>query len=387
MPPLNNKEINAIFKEKLFYLGEEFNLSLLSGFVKTLYQIPIEYATQALSLAKTQQDVNKKPIKLNYSIKYLINEPFNAGTCNRDGASFIFINSSVPYLLFKACISYAELCDIKKSTIKEKKLKLLATKKIKLTQKLDYSLANPESIERLFQKLLKDSAHINKLVFQYALFLYEIAIRFLTMHECMHVILGHTGYVKQKFNLDDYLEFSEEREHKIPLSTSQALEFMADRNTCRGILVQTLQGNSIYNVYSSKLKSSKLSREMLISRSVTNALSIILHIFPGKLIENMSETLIKTHPHPFIRMQWMITEMSYEVGDENSFNHYFLKPFALNIATFKDNFEIKYPWTLLSDKDLKEGSYRNLFSYTSYKKIIITSKQVQKETQPFKLIY
>ncbi len=386
MALLNKNDINQIFKEKLFYLGEEFNINELSKFPKALYQIPHKYATQALSLASTPSIKNKRADKLNYSIKYISKETFNAGTCNKDNVSFIFINSSVPYLLFKACLSYAELCDVTTSMINEKNLQLLETKKFDLTQKLDYSSNNLESIKVLFQDLLKGLPRSNNLTFEYALFLYEIAIRFLIMHECMHVILGHTAFVQQQFNLDSYLEFSKERECNIPFNIAQALEFIADRNTCRGILIQTLQGNSIYNFYNSKRSISKLSNRTLISRSVINALSIIFHIFPGILIKNMSETLIKTHPHPFIRMQWIITEMGYEVDNENQFNDFFLKPFALNIGTFKDNFKIKYPWTILSDKDL-ESKNQILFSHKSYKEIIEVSKEVQELTKPFKLIY
>ena len=366
--------LEQIFEDRFWLHGEVFDETTLPEPMNLLYEIPIYYLTSALETAKT-------PIGKSFPFlaRYVTNGSFNAAACDTEDGGLVCIHASVPILLLIACVSYATRCNVGTALPKEQEgMLIIYDEKITLLGRLADIDITPEkligSFEELWHKLsFTDS---KDRVFQYGLFLYEIAIRFIAMHECMHIILGHTAYLEKKLGINVLVEFSSQREEQIQLELGQSLEFLADRNAACGILSQTLNGNSLHDYGKQAPNFLEVDFSTFITRSVVQAICILMHQFPYKLENQLNDTLLKTHPHPYIRMQWMNTEMGAFITPEEKFSERIVLPFAYATATLSTNFVTPNSWISVNSQNINYSNDK-MFSDFSYKQISQNAKNLQ----------
>lgn len=307
---MNISKLEQIFEERFGYYGKVFDETTLPEPIKFLYEIPIYYLNSAFAPAKRSSG------EFHFLARYVVNGAFNSSACDTEDGGMVCLHASVPILLFISCVNYATRCDIGTALPTEQDGRLLVyEKKIILQNSLQKADINHAKLTEYFDDFCTSliPLDINDEIFQYGLFLYEIAIRFVAMHECMHIVLGHTAYVKKHLGINMLTEFSDQREQQFQQEFGQALEFIADLNTASGILCQTLNGNTFHPYGNQAPKFIKVDFSIFLTRSVVQAFCILLHHFPYKLENGLDEILLKTHPHPYIRMQWLNTEMGRQI--------------------------------------------------------------------------
>jgi hypothetical protein len=215
---------------------------------------------------------------------------------------------------------------------------------------------------------------IEEETFQYGLFLYESAIRFVVMHECMHIILGHTTYARKSFGIKLFMEVSEERESHLPHHIGQVLEFLADRNTAAGVVAQALEGNT-FHTYGQELPSLlQIDRQTFLTRSVVNAICILFHLFPYNLKLPLNNTVVRTHPHPYVRMQWINRAIGSITG-KDAFTEAVVRPFGYTMATLARNFTTPNSWLMANSENFQDESVA--FSDKSYEQVSLLAKELQ----------
>ncbi|NEP77147.1 MAG: hypothetical protein F6K39_02555 [Okeania sp. SIO3B3] len=368
--------LKEIFEEKFWICGEVFDEAALSEPISLLYELPIYYLNSALEAART---TTGEPFT--FLVGYVRNGTFNAAACDTEYGGLVCLHASVPYLLFMACVNYATRCDLETALPKvQDGMLIIYDDKITLPGRLADIDITPAKLTRNFEEFCHSlqTAERKDDVFQYGLFLYEIGIRFIVMHECMHIILGHTAYLRKKLGMNLLIEISSQREENLHKKLNQALEFLADRNTVCGILVQALDGNLLHSYGNNIPEFIKVDFSTFIARSVVQAICILMHQFPYKLENNLDSSLLKTHPHPYVRMQWMNTEMGNHVVGEEQFAEKIVLPFGYAMATLANNFVTPNSWADVNKENI-DYSEKEMFSDFSYEYISGCAQKLQNE--------
>lgn len=371
-----NKSNNNL-EQILSLYGKEFDYNRLQGELKELYLIPVEYATAALSPAFHIKDGIIKSYP--FCVKYIVNHNFNAFTFNMEEGSLVCIHCSVPILLYQLCLEFACCCNTKDSIPYKESVKQLRGLNLKLKYALSPHDAFVNGITSYFNNLIKSDIYQltekeNRKA--YALYLYDLAIRFFIMHECMHIILGHTAYSQKRIGLNELFEFSTQREDKMDINFSQTIEFISDCHAARGVLVQSLLGELFCDYPKHFSSTIMVDKDCYVFRATVNALCLLFHLFPSKLKNGIADCLIKSHPHPYMRMQWLITELSAELEDSKQFHDYLHHPFACSLLTMHELYGLGNSWIELMQED-SPNQQNDLYSYFNYKNITEKAKLLQ----------
>ncbi|VAW56388.1 hypothetical protein MNBD_GAMMA07-2732 [hydrothermal vent metagenome] len=360
------------FEEKFDIYGDIFNEKRLPELVRILYEIPCYYLNNSLDKA-----LNNDNESYSFIVRYIESKSFNAAVCDIEDGGLICIHASVPILLFQACILYASRCNIENALPLEKDGKIIVfNKKIKLLGKLTFTLTPNNEIIKTYEDIIKfiDLLEKSNEILQYGFFLYEIASRFMVMHESMHIILGHAGYLRNKLNMDVFFELSNERESKLDSGSNQALEFLADQNAAFGVLTQILQGNTLHEYGYMEPPNLAVSFRLFKLRAFNQSLCILFHMFPIRMEQKLSETRINSHPHPYVRMQWINTQMGFEI-EEAEFHEAAVRPFAYSMASLSYNFITPNEWMAANNDNFSKQ--KNSFSDKMFVKIQKKAKKMQ----------
>jgi len=318
---------------------------------------------------------NGRVEKYPFSVGFPLRSTFNAGTrdCSDEG-SVVAINSAVPYLLFSACFAYSTRVDVSTALPLEENGKIkVFNSKLELLGKVKDMPSHPADIFAMFEKVIEYPEYKTANL-PFALSLYEIAIRYVAMHEAMHIILGHTGYLKQELGLDEFLEFSAKREDKMDNSFFHCLEFLSDRNAVRGITSKMLGGDYISEALRSLLDNTELPKNDYLLRCIVSALTLTFHLFPSRT-DDLKEPLY-SHPNPYLRMQWLAMEIGHEVGSQADFRNAVLMPVAHTGAAIYANFQTPGNWKYATEEDVDPTDGRRpKFTDDSYTAILELAKK------------
>lgn len=368
-------DFSSEFDKTFGYLGEVFNEKSLPEPLNVVYELPAVYLESALSQARSKQG-DSYP----FFVKYIINGSFNAAAVAANKGGVVCIHYSVPILLFNACLLFASRCDLSTAlpaTDNEALIvfpeKLILDGEIRLQS--DTGISEVMNLYNLCTNMI--SRHHNaEDIFQYALWLYEFSARFIAMHECMHIILGHTAYSKNHFGLNVFEEFSVTREEVIPIEIGQILEYLADRNSASGVLAQAFEGNMFHSFSTEPPVNLRINQTVFIGRSLINSLCILFHLLPYSMNNTLKESLYRTHPHPYIRMQWLNSIFGAQLSEEE-FEEAIFRPFAFASATLSKNFLTPNSWGAVNAENfnVKKGSIA--FSDWTHEQISIKANALQ----------
>lgn len=388
----DEQELLALFKQ---LEQKAIDISELNEAVKMFYDQIVLQCQDSLKEAFVVE--NQLVKKHDFKVMFMARSDLNAGTMALNSqSSLLWFSGALPYLLFAACYIYSCRVDVTTVSPFQQNGKVVSFKnKLQLVGKLQQTPTDASHILQLFDNLMSSEQYPSANV-EMAFFLYELAARFITMHEIMHIVLGHTAYVKRECSLDMLFEFSEEREEKLDEGFSQCLEFIADRHSSRGILAKLLNNDYDSELMYRLLKHSKLTKEEVLVRYFTMAMTITLHLFPAR--DHTLYSLYPSHPHPYTRMQWICQEVGHELdevdlvggklqcGESNNTSfkdHLKLTLFeclAETTTTLTHNFETPNSWLYALSFDVDERDQRSaegLKSNLSYENILALSKRWQ----------
>ena len=365
--------------------GDDFDYESFPKNLYDLYSVPIDYVRVAMEPAIN--NTSKK--KYHYMTGFIAKNTINALTCDIDDGSIICINSSVPLLLFRLCVQYAYCCDIQTALSSGNPIVNLYSQKANIVGKLAHNENFPHKIMQLYNSFKESEIYrcvkdCKKL--KYAIYMYDLATRFLAMHECMHVVLGHTAYMKKKFGFSELYAFPQDdiSNDKI-LKMMQAIEFLSDCYTVAGVFRQSLIGNLCFDYLEYNDVKITVDKECFVARSVVNALSVLFHLIPFNY-EKLTDTIASKHAHPYIRLQWIISVFSTQLSSANNFKEYLIKPFAQAMVVFYENFNTLTDWIKVNELN-KIDEQGLLSSSESCDTIIKEAKSIEHLMKKFAPIY
>ncbi|MDO9093552.1 MAG: hypothetical protein Q7U99_13060 [Rubrivivax sp.] len=181
-----------------------------------------------------------------------------------------------------------------------------------------------------------------------AMLVYDLAIRFVVMHECMHIVMGHTGYVRRELGLSVLMEMGASRRNVLTTELSLALEFIADRHAVRGVAQWARSGRLGDNVESIP-RDPSLSQSDFLHRALILALMTLLRLFPARA--SLSAAAGGSHPHPYARMRWLARELSEDLDGHAEVVRLILEPMAYWNASFERNFVSPGRWSAAMAED------------------------------------
>ncbi|GAB2190498.1 hypothetical protein MAH1_21060 [Sessilibacter sp. MAH1] len=350
--------------------GYGLDISTLDEAVQELYLLAQDMFQGAFSAARIKQ--NGGETLYPHILEFPLDPEFNAASKELpNGGCAIAINASVPYLIFAACFIYSTSIDVLTGLPKLTNNKLPRYEiQYELIRTLKRLPTSGEGYSVLFEKLIahKDyqSANLN-----YSIFLYAISIRFVLMHEIMHVVLGHTSYLQNELGLREYIEFSSSDRMSHDPEFFHCLEFLADRHAIRGIAEKMISRDPRYQVGAEQelIRNATVSRDSYVLRAVMTAPTLLFHLFPYK--DGLLEKPITTHPIPYIRAQWICMELGHEFQSSNMFEADILTPMAYTVANLSSNFRCPGNWANATQMDAESSKNGKLqISDIAYERIL-----------------
>ncbi len=325
--------------------GNLFQHETLADDIRWLYDIPFDRLIEALSTARLNTSSKKN---YPYHIGYITGAGINAAAWHvKPAGCAVCIYSSTPLLVYMACMQVAALYDSRTAQpLSTGDQLIVQPQRKRLKYRFDQAIKTGEDVRQTLDAFdLKK--HANR---PFGYLLTEIALKFIAMHECMHVILGHTRYLEEHCGLDSLLEFSNALKGNTTLS--QTLEFIADRNALRGLYVRLMEGDFDDFHHKGLMQEIDVPKNVFLMRSLIIACSVLFHLFPNNDKNIYDKTL--SHPHPYIRARFMCNELIQEADKYMEDAHEPLSAMAWAAAHLSSNFIANGNWEKSSFQDLDE---------------------------------
>ena len=329
--------------------GRPVDFRALEPDLKLLWQVPLAYLEAALTPARISAAEPDTP--LDVTLAYIDHSSFNAGIRHAKNSVSACLFAGVPLIAFKACRLLAARLDLHSGLPFCDKNKRL----IKFSKQLKIEHNWPISDEPARQassdlRLFEASAPRKNI--ELGTFLFDIAMRYVAMHEAMHFVLGHAAYCQSELGLDSFADADENRRELNPL-VSQTLEFIADRHTLHGVLTDLTQGRLFHEWCAEPpLKVIDTDLETWFRRLTIAVLALISTIWLGHARQNFAD-FSKPYPHPYERLFWMVCGL--QEMTKGSFEDDIDLCFGLNTFTLESNFEIPGTFLKLISQDLLIG--------------------------------
>jgi hypothetical protein len=354
--------------------GRPFDIARLDIDARFVYDHACRIGEEALSSA-LWPGVQGQMLPYRLLVGFFESSRLNAGTLDlTDGASLVALTASFPVALLGAFAAVAQRMETGSAlpqrdaqgrvVVFADRLELFATG-------ADGGMKNPDTAASL-TAVLHALAQTGRL--PQAMLLYDLAIRFVVMHECMHIVLGHTGYVRRELRVSRLMEMGAMRRGVLTPDVSQALEFIADRHAVRGV-VQWARSGRLGKYVDAVQRDPALTREQYLLRALTLALMTLLLLFPSRATARASSR--DSHPHPYTRMRWLCREIGQELPSRDMHVKAVLEPMAFWTASFQRNFSTPGRWERAIREDQQEGNGLPPLSDRAYADITAVARQWQ----------
>lgn len=317
--------------------------------LSVLLDIPVSRASNALLAAKYSEEGVLHPVTAR--VHYIGNGALNAFARQPSASSCeICLFGGTAVAMLDACLKFAARMDPKtaRPVLRGERLLVYPEK---------WQLLGSQPLEGLIDaELLSDSLFsigtAQRPNAELGILLYELAMWFIAMHEAMHVILGHTGYLRETTpSMDALVEFSDLREAALSPVFSQMLEYSADRHAGRGVARRLLLGDVDESYRETLLGQAEVDEKLFLIRALVSSLTLLLYLFPKRFC--CLESIEGSHPHPYTRMQWMAMELGDEIAGELDYKDAILAPLAETAASLKANFYAPDDWWSYAELDLR----------------------------------
>lgn len=332
----------------LLPLGNLFDFRKLSDELRWLYEIPTDRLESALGQVVSGSHTDKT---YTCALRYYSHRKVNASARDLAPAGCsIAISSSTPILVLMACIQMAERMNPRTALPNQDDLGRLIVFNSKPV--IATSLASPITSESDIEAVLGSFARNHQLDNMLGHFLCEIVLKYIAMHECMHVVLGHTSFIADSFGLGSLEEFSALRDVKLNTELSQTLEFIADRHTVRGLYHLLLRRDYDTSYQDELLAPAEVDEQIFLLHCLMHALCVLYHLFPKNEVSIRKAT--GSHPHPYLRGRWMCHEIWQELPQAEQ--NLPLIAMSWAAANLSSNFLLPANWAQATIDDFDEQS-------------------------------
>lgn len=306
------------------------DLTSLDEDVRLLWQLPARYLAEALDPAR--RDAQESEALPSY-VAFVKNAAFNAAVRHDDDAVAAVVFAGVPLLAYQACRLFAlrmdattglPACDDKERLIVHDSPIALPSAPPHLDDLVHDAASAIHSFDESTPAINEDLAS----------FMFDISMRYVAMHECMHFALGHARYCQRERGLDVFLDGTGDRGAMDPL-ISQTLEFIADRHTVAGLVVDLDQGR-LFHEWSDKTPSFvRVDPSAWRRRVLFATLGVVSRLWRSHGSARFGD-FSQPYPHPYERVCWMASSIGEIEGA--SAHHEAMLAFALTVGSLDRNF-------------------------------------------------
>lgn len=287
--------------------GPPFDYAALEEPHEALYREPLEIADDLLARRIGDvggvSDVRGESARKNgssLSAAFYTSGAFNAHAASEGNEALVAISAFVPPVVFSACSAVAGGLDGDTGDA------LLRGGKLPVCEDPASWVASrprpPESPDE-WVKAFTYPADITSKQFDWAMRLYAIAMRFLVAHECMHVLLGHTGWLSARYGCHDLLEFGAVGgAGRMPLR--DIIEFQADYNAAVSVTRGLLRGPTVQHLRTTLGLADDRAAIRQLLRCTVRAFVILTRCFPEPDVDPFSRQPM--HPHPYVRSRSIV---------------------------------------------------------------------------------
>lgn len=349
----------------------------IAGPALGIYRLMPDIAGDALAPAYWPEGDAMRPYR--FDVGYTADGRFNAAARDAgQGHGLVAFCFGAPFILFHACLQAAKRVDTGTALpVQDRNGRMiLQPEKITLAPIGVSRNAPSGEIVRRCNELLDGNcvAAPAREEMALALLLYEIGARFLCMHECMHIVLGHTAYVRDTFGMAILPEFFHRSRRLIAPALSQTLEFIADRHAARGVLAHYLHRQSSEGIGSEVIRLAKVPPDIYMVRLVTTAMVVLMHLLPVRA-ESMTDRG-PSHPHPYLRARWICREMNIDL-DEGVAQEGVARLFTHWMVALASNFLVKENWLSANTLDSESARMGKSLSDAAYSQIVASARYWQ----------
>lgn len=319
----------------LVRFGGPADLTGLDDDIRLFWQLPVRYLVDSLEPARLSQ--GHPELEFPSYVALVQNGSFNAVIRHEREAVIAGIFIGVPFVALRVCRLLALRLDLATGLPLCDPDGRLVVHPEKIHLPTHWNIGPNPKQQALDDVLLfeeQTSTHNNEL----ALFMFDLVMRYVAMHESMHFVLGHARYCQATLGLDVF-EDAAPRRADLPPHTSQALEFMADRHVVVG-LAHDLKAGRIYHEWSRELPPGiEVEPAVWYRRILFVTLSLVSRLWAAHGSRRFGD-LSQPYPHPYERLCWMLSSL-VELEGEGLAKEAMLA-LGLTMSTLDHNFETSY---------------------------------------------
>ncbi|MDX1966425.1 MAG: hypothetical protein SFV23_04570 [Planctomycetaceae bacterium] len=327
--------------------GGIVDLTALDEDVKLLWQLPLRYLNDAISPARLSPSQPEE--ELPSYLAYVHNPGFNAAIRHEERAMAAGLFVGLPFIAHQACRLFATrmdqatglpLCDPGGRLVVYSDPIPLPTVWSGLQDPATQALTDITRFE-------EETPLTNNLL---ATFMFDIAMRYVAMHECMHFALGHARFCQTELGLDAFEDASPRRSALDPI-TSQTLEFIADRHTMAGLVVDLDEGRLFHEWCREAPDFITVPVSVWHRRVLVATVALISRLWTSHGSMTLGD-LSSAYPHPYERVCWMVCGLS-EMARDKSLAYEHDLSMALSVGSLDRNFQTARQDIPLIERDNK----------------------------------
>lgn len=357
-------DIKDFIKDNLSYRGNLFDHTTLPDPFNMIFQDAIDQANGILGNAKWNSE--GKTESPPYFAGYLTNSRLNALAAHRPevGCSVI-IHNSTTVLTFMACMEFAARCNVRDALPNHQNGRVITyEQKILLLNKLEKPLRTNDDVINIIEDFALRFEEEN----MFGFLLFQLAMKFVVLHEIGHIVMGHSNFADQQFGLLFSYATHAEAQFLDPM-LCQALEFIADKGAIAALADYVLSDNC-KSLNNDLLTNASIDADKYMLRSLTMAVCILFHLF---YVESQSiDSRLCHYPHPALRSLWLSMELGKATTDKVDFTDAIMNTMGVVLSSLHSNFSSpSFNWASAFEEDrrssgvLSDMSYKNIIDYAN----------------------
>jgi hypothetical protein len=313
-----------------------------------LWRLPVLYASRALEGARISKERrDEEPI---VATGYIDNPGFNACVRHEDESIGVCFFTGLPLVTFRACVQLARRLDFATGLpfVDDEGCLIARSDRIPLPRSWEVTRPLNDQILSDLQEMGENTTASER---ELATFLFDIAMRYVAMHEIMHVLLGHARYSHVHLGLDRFLDAGPERD-RLPPMLSQMMEFIADRHTIIG-LAGDLELGRLEHVWVHGTVPPGLTADPSVwkRRLLIATITCVSKLWAGHAGSRFAN-FVEPYPHPYERVIWMIKALHGRAQTDAHASD-IIRTFTLNLANLELNFTSDLMFQPVIEEDLR----------------------------------
>ena len=273
--------------------GKPFPFETLGDPHDSLYSEPLDIAGDVLKRMLPSSGGEAR-----FCVGYYVSGAFNAYAAADGEEGLVAISAFVPPIVFTASTAVASRLHGETGDALATLEGRLGTRPRDQPQRTEPVGQVPEAGEAWLDYFRFDT-NMTSPQFDWAMRMYLIAMRFLVCHECMHILLGHAGWLRDRRDRQGLFAFAGSGEVPAGALPLDLIEFQADYNAAVSVGRGLLGGRSVDHLQKALGLDDRARAVKLLFRCAVRSLVLLSHCYPSSGLDPFSRRRI--HPHPYLR--------------------------------------------------------------------------------------